>query len=271
MASISNLKIIVPKGVPIISLTLSPQQGIFPSEEEGTVSTSCVVLHEAILDGGYRFALEAFGRYPPLGSERKRYPEKKNQGIMRVDLPDPSKFTFGPKSYGTKNLTSKDNPNERKFIDQTGVIHIYTSKYHTVINSATGDVDKLRVTQCPIERVMGRCIKKLRFCKDHQRIYFHYACIHPVKHKNKPVCRYSLIDRNNLCWLNKDTEHITRWAHDCLPDYAWDYILGDIPCWGLEQSDINTSLTIPNLISPCMSSNSTSNSDDSLLELDSVS
>lgn len=48
----------------------------------------------------------------------------------------------------------------------------------------------------------------------HRNNFYHFCFIVPTFCGDKPVCRYSILDKGNLCWERNDREHMENFHHD---------------------------------------------------------
>lgn len=118
----------------------------------------------------------------------------------------------GQKIYG--DLPATDTQDVKLLDVHTDKIHIWHRHCHTVF---TQEPDKLRyetsnqMTPCPQEAMFGVCYQ--RFDEEHHKFFYHYCHGKPRFYEGKPVCRYSLVDKDCLCWERFNSEHNKNYHH----------------------------------------------------------
>lgn len=118
----------------------------------------------------------------------------------------------GDKFYG--ELPCVD-PEKVKFFDvEKDQIHIWSRYCHSVFNTEGKKLvyeNSHSMSGCPYEKMYGYCA--YRSDCNHRQNYYHYTYTMPKYHQGKSVCRYSLTDKNHLCWERKNAEHIHMYHH----------------------------------------------------------
>lgn len=96
----------------------------------------------------------------------------------------------------------------------TEKVHVWHRNGHTVF---TQKEEKLcyesseQMLPCPYEAKDGKCTK--RFESEHHKFFYHYCHVHPRVYNGKPVCRYSLVKKDRLCWEYLNAEHNKNYHH----------------------------------------------------------
>lgn len=118
----------------------------------------------------------------------------------------------GEKFYGDLPCI---HPEKVQFLDvERNYIHVWSRNGHSVFIT---EGDRLvyqnsnSMSVCPYERQYGFC--QHRFDSKHRQNYYHYAYANPKFYQGKLVCRYSLTDKNHLCWERRNADHIHMYHH----------------------------------------------------------
>jgi len=119
----------------------------------------------------------------------------------------------GQKIYG--DLPASDPQRVELFDLETKKVHFWHRHGHTVLAQENKDVLRYETSNqmlpCPNEAKDGHC--PCRFEADHHKFFYHYCHSHPRFHQGKPVCRYSRVNKDRLCWERYNAEHNKRYHH----------------------------------------------------------
>jgi hypothetical protein len=137
---------------------------------------------------------------------RKREPVRKHTTPNKTVLVDPKTreiHTWNRRAYSTWTLAKDENCCDA---------HTRESS----IQSGRRFINSMRKLVCPIE-LMNNGVCPSRFEPEHHECFYHFTKMVNGKveqNDGKPVCRYSLTDKKNLCWEGTNSEHHKVFHHD---------------------------------------------------------
>lgn len=126
------------------------------------------------------------------------------------NMPSNKGYIFsGQKFYG--DLNSNDHTHVELFDVDTNKFYIWNRHGCVTLSDKKSYETSNKMLPCPTEAKTGYCSQ--RFHPDHHKFFYHYCHFKPRIYQGKLICKYSLTNKETLCWERFNAEHNKNYHH----------------------------------------------------------
>ena len=134
--------------------------------------------------------------YPANPAVGNGYTVRKRNAVVSVDPKNREIHTWNRHAYNKWSLAEHESCKDALAKENS-------------IQSGRKFLTSMRKLTCPIE-LMNNGVCPDRFNPEHKECFYHFTKMvngKVIRHSGKSVCRYSLTDKDNMCWEAMNSEH----------------------------------------------------------------